>query len=141
MPIERNKDKMLGKDIKIKDYPNDVFKAVGKIIMHAQEWEQEYKKLATILQIPIKKINVASLNKLNKALKKENHLNDKQYRDLEGVINKSVEKDFLPMQPGDVYQTFADVEMFERDFNFSPSTPLEEGLGKFVKWYKEYYKF
>ena len=69
---------MLGKDIKIKDYPNDVFKAVGKIIMHAQEWEQEYKKLATILQIPIKKINVASLNKLNKALKKENHLNDKQ---------------------------------------------------------------
>lgn len=59
----------------------------------------------------------------------------------EGVINKGVEKDFLPMQPGDVYQTYADVEMFERDFDFSPSTPLEEGLGKFVKWYKEYYMF
>lgn len=49
-----------GKDIKIKDYPNDVYKAVGKIIMYAQKWEQEFKKLATILQIPIKKIDTAS---------------------------------------------------------------------------------
>lgn len=60
-----------GKDIKIKDYPNDVYKAVGKIIMYAQKWEQEFKKLATILQIPIKKIDTASLNTLNNALKKE----------------------------------------------------------------------
>ncbi len=70
---------MVGKDIKINDYPNDVFKVVGKIIMYSQEWEQEYKKLATILHIPIKKIDVASLNTLNKALKKENYLSIKQY--------------------------------------------------------------
>ncbi len=45
--------------------------------MYSQEWEREYKKLATILQIPIKKISIASLNKLNNALKKENHLSEK----------------------------------------------------------------
>ena len=81
-------NKMVGKNIKIIDYPHDVYKAVGKIIKHSQEWEQEYKKLATILQIPIKKIGITSLNKLNIALKKENHLSEKQYKDLEGVINK-----------------------------------------------------
>ncbi len=79
---------MLGKDIIIEDYPNDVYKAVGKIIKHSQEWEQKYKKLATILQISIKNIDIASLNTLNNALKKEKYLSDKEYKDLECVINK-----------------------------------------------------
>ena len=43
------------------------------------------------------------------------------------------------MQPGDVYQTFADVEDLRRDFGFVPATNLEEGLRNFAKWYKEYY--
>ena len=58
----------------------------------------------------------------------------------EGIIDKPVEKEFLPMQPGDVYQTYADVDDLVRDFNFKPNTDLEEGLSCFVKWYKEYYK-
>ncbi len=57
----------------------------------------------------------------------------------EGIIVKPGEKEFLPMQPGDVYQTYADVDELVRDFNFKPRTSLEEGLAKFVKWYKEYY--
>lgn len=57
----------------------------------------------------------------------------------EGIIVRPGEKEFLPMQPGDVYQTYADVDELVRDFNFKPSTSLEEGLTKFVKWYKEYY--
>jgi len=57
----------------------------------------------------------------------------------EGIIKKAAEKEFLPMQPGDVYQTFADVDALARDFDFKPSTPLEEGLSKFAKWYKEFY--
>lgn len=57
----------------------------------------------------------------------------------EGIIEKPGEKEFLPMQPGDVYQTYADVDELVRDFNFKPRTSLEEGLTKFVKWYKEYY--
>lgn len=58
----------------------------------------------------------------------------------EGIINKPVEKEFLPMQPGDVYQTYADVDDLVRDFGFKPDTVLEEGLSCFVKWYKDYYK-
>lgn len=43
------------------------------------------------------------------------------------------------MQPGDVYQTYADIDALERDFGFRPDTRLEDGLRKFVKWYKSYY--
>lgn len=45
----------------------------------------------------------------------------------------------LPMQPGDVPATFADVSALERDFDFKPSTTLREGLHRFVQWYREYY--
>lgn len=59
---------------------------------------------------------------------------------LEQAIGKTAKKEFLPMQPGDVYQTYADVSELERDFDFKPATTIEEGLGRFAKWYKAYYK-
>lgn len=58
---------------------------------------------------------------------------------LEKAIGKTAQKEFLPMQPGDVYQTYADVSELEKDFDFKPATSIEEGLGKFAKWYFEYY--
>ena len=57
----------------------------------------------------------------------------------EGVIEQPAEKEFLPMQPGDVYQTYADTKELEQDFGFCPDTPLKEGLARFAKWYREYY--
>lgn len=57
----------------------------------------------------------------------------------EGVVAGPTTHELLPMQPGDVYQTYADVADLERDFDFKPSTPLEEGLREFAKWYKGYY--
>lgn len=48
-------------------------------------------------------------------------------------------KEFLPMQPGDVPRTYADVSDLVRDFDFKPDTTVEEGLNKFAKWYKEFY--
>ena len=56
-----------------------------------------------------------------------------------GVIEHEAEKEFLPMQPGDVYQTYADVSELEKDFGFKPDTPLEVGLTAFAEWYAEYY--
>ena len=56
-----------------------------------------------------------------------------------GVIDRPVEKEFLPMQPGDVYQTFADTADFERDFGFKPTITIKSGLSEFAKWYKNYY--
>lgn len=56
-----------------------------------------------------------------------------------GVIDKPVKKEFLPMQPGDVYQTFADTSDFERDFGFKPTTTIKNGLSEFAKWYRNFY--
>ena len=47
-------------------------------------------------------------------------------------------KELVPMQAGDVPITYADTTPLERDFGFKPSTPLQEGLRKFVEWYEEY---
>jgi len=58
---------------------------------------------------------------------------------LEKRIGRNVEKRFLPMQPGDVPETYADVEALKIVTGFAPSTPLEEGIGRFVAWYRDYY--
>ncbi|WP_026503623.1 GDP-mannose 4,6-dehydratase [Butyrivibrio sp. NC3005] len=57
---------------------------------------------------------------------------------LEKYLKIEAKKEFLPMQPGDVYQTYADTSDLEKNFGFKPSTSLEEGLRKFVDWYFEY---
>ena len=57
----------------------------------------------------------------------------------EGIIDKPANKEFLPMQPGDVYQTYADVQDLIQDFDFKPSTPIEVGLDRFAKWYHKFY--
>lgn len=59
---------------------------------------------------------------------------------LEKAIGKIAKKEYLPMQPGDVYQTYADVDELVKKFNFKPNTSIEEGLKKFIEWYKWYYK-
>lgn len=58
----------------------------------------------------------------------------------EGVIDRPAEKVFAPMQPGDVYQTYADVTPLAENFGFRPDTPIEDGLARFAHWYKGYYK-
>jgi len=57
----------------------------------------------------------------------------------EGVITAPAKKEFLPMQAGDVYQTFADVSPLAEKVGFKPQTPIEEGLSRFAKWYKSFY--
>lgn len=57
----------------------------------------------------------------------------------EGIINTKGKRELLPMQVGDVSQTYADVTELEKDFNFKPITSLKTGLEKFAKWYKKFY--
>jgi len=59
---------------------------------------------------------------------------------LENNIGKKAQKNMLPMQPGDVPTTYADADDLMNDVGFKPATPLEEGIKKFVQWYKGYYK-
>ncbi|MCF7914748.1 MAG: NAD-dependent epimerase [Spirochaetaceae bacterium] len=60
---------------------------------------------------------------------------------IEKALGKTAEKEYLPMQPGDVPVTWADTTDLERDFGYKPSTPVEEGVARFVEWYREYYGF
>lgn len=60
---------------------------------------------------------------------------------LEEKLGKEAVKEFLPMQPGDVKRTYADVSQLMKDFNFRPDTSIEEGIGAFVDWFKTYYNF
>lgn len=59
---------------------------------------------------------------------------------LEKALGKTAEKEMLPLQAGDVPATYADVSDLMRDTGYKPNTPVEEGVAKFVAWYKEFYK-
>ena len=58
---------------------------------------------------------------------------------LERHLGKTAEKNLLPLQPGDVPDTYADVEALVTDVGYKPSTTIDQGIARFVKWYLEYY--
>jgi UDP-glucuronate 4-epimerase len=58
---------------------------------------------------------------------------------IEESLGKKAEIIFEPMQPGDVKETFADIEALRRDVGFEPSTAIDEGIPKFVRWYRDFY--
>lgn len=60
---------------------------------------------------------------------------------LEKCLGKEAKKEFLPMQPGDVYQTYADVSDLMKDYDFKPETTIEEGLKQFADWFLPYYGY
>ncbi len=59
---------------------------------------------------------------------------------LEKALDRKAELELLPMQPGDVSETFADIEASRRDLDFSPRIGIAEGLPRFVRWYRRYYQ-
>jgi UDP-glucuronate 4-epimerase len=59
---------------------------------------------------------------------------------IEKNLGKTSEKNYLPMQEGDFLENFADIDKAKKDLGFEPKTSLDEGIKKFVDWYKEYYK-
>ena len=59
---------------------------------------------------------------------------------LEEALGRKAERNLLPMQPGDVQATSADTTELDKWVGFKPSTPVKEGVRRFVEWYREYYK-
>jgi UDP-glucuronate 4-epimerase len=59
---------------------------------------------------------------------------------LEDCLGRKAQKNLLPLQPGDVPDTYADVEDLIRDTGYRPATPIEVGVARFVDWYREYYR-
>ncbi len=60
--------------------------------------------------------------------------------ELEKALGKTAEKELLPLQPGDVPDTYADVDALIRDFDYKPNTKVEQGIANFVDWFKSYYR-
>jgi UDP-glucuronate 4-epimerase len=59
---------------------------------------------------------------------------------IEQALGQTAPKNFLPMQPGEVLSTYADIDDLVQDFGFKPGTSLEEGITRFVQWYRAYYQ-
>lgn len=99
------------------------------------------KGIANILPNPPEEIETGAKYKVyNIGNNKPEKLMD-YIQTLEKHLGREAKKEFLPMQPGDVYQTYADVSDLMHNFNFKPSTSIDEGLSKFVTWFKEYYRY
>jgi UDP-glucuronate 4-epimerase len=59
---------------------------------------------------------------------------------MEKHLGKQAIKEFLPMQPGDIYRTYADVSALNEYCGYAPVVSLDEGIAEFVEWYKKYYQ-
>ena len=59
---------------------------------------------------------------------------------IEKALGKKAKKNMLPMQPGDVPVTYADISKAQKMLDYKPEYSIEKGIANFVKWYKEYYK-
>jgi UDP-glucuronate 4-epimerase len=59
---------------------------------------------------------------------------------IEQTLGQTTPKNFLPMQPGEVISTYADIDDLVQEFGFKPGTSLEEGITRFVQWYRDYYR-
>ena len=58
---------------------------------------------------------------------------------IEEALNIKAKKEFLPLQPGDVPDTYANVEDLVKEFGYKPSTPVKKGVTNFVQWYQSYF--
>lgn len=105
-------------------YIDDIVKGVVRIIEDRAEHED-------VKTIPYKLYNIGN----SKPVKLMDFIEA-----LEDSLGIKAVKKMLPMQPGDVTKTWASVENLSKDYGYHPNTPIREGVGKFVRWYKSYYK-
>ena len=59
---------------------------------------------------------------------------------IEESLGKKAEIEFLPMQPGDVKETYADISAIQREVGFAPTTPIAVGVPRFIEWFKAYHR-
>jgi UDP-glucuronate 4-epimerase len=114
----------------IDDIIEGVYRVAAKIPAPNPKWQGDHPDPATSFA-PYKIYNIGN-----------NHPVELIYfiETLEKNLHKKAKKIFLPMQPGDVPATCADVDDLMADVGFKPATSIEEGIKKFLSWYKDYYK-
>lgn len=113
----------------IDDIVEGIVKLIDKVPKADKNWDESKDDISTSFA-PYKIYNIGNNNPVPLM---------RFIQALESAIGIEAYKIYMDMQPGDVHRTYADVSDLERDIGFKPSTTIEEGLEKFVKWYKEYY--
>ena len=113
----------------VDDIVEGIYKLIDKAPVANPNWDESKDDLSTSFA-PYKIYNIGN----NSPVPLMRFINA-----LETALGKEAEKIYMDMQPGDVLRTYADVSDLEKDIDFKPNTSIEEGLGKFVDWYKEYY--
>jgi UDP-glucuronate 4-epimerase len=122
-----------GKMVRDFTYIDDIVEGVYRVMHHMPEpntaWDSNDPDPATS-KSPYRIYNIGNNRKVDLM---------RYIEVLEECLGRKAQKNFLPMQPGDVPATYANVDDLVRDVGFKPDTPIEEGIKRFVAWYKDYY--
>jgi len=130
-PIDVYNDGKMQRDFTyIKDIVEGIFKVIHKTPEPAPNWNGDYPDPATSFA-SYKIYNIGN----NNPVELLEFINV-----LEKQLGKKAKMNLLPIQPGDVPKTYADIDDLMKDVNFRPSTSIEDGIRHFVTWYREYYK-
>ena len=111
-------------------YIDDIVQGIIKLLDHPPKPDSNRNLDPSTSHAPYKIYNIGN----NSPVRLMDFINT-----LEQLIDKKANIEFLPMQPGDVKETYADITDLQKAAGFSPSTPLEIGLSHFVDWYKKYH--
>lgn len=113
----------------IDDIVEGIVRTLDKVATPNSEWSGDEPDSATGAA-PYRLYNIGSNNPVELL----------RYIELiEERLGKKAEKNFLPLQPGDVPDTYADVDSLMQDVGYKPTTPIEVGIARFVDWYRDYY--
>ena len=113
-------------------YVDDIVEAMGRLLTHVPQKNHDWDSLRpdpSSSSAPWKVYNIGN----NNPVELETFI-----ATLEEALGKKAIREMLPMQPGDVEATWADVDDLIRDIGFAPKTPLKDGIAAFVQWYQEY---
>ena len=114
----------------VEDIVEGVVRTLDNVATPNESWDSNKPDPATS-SAPYRIYNIGN----NKPIDLEHYIST-----LEGCLNKTAVKNLLPLQAGDVPDTYADVSDLMNDVNYKPDTSVEEGIGRFVEWYLDYYK-
>ncbi|MEN6321553.1 MAG: NAD-dependent epimerase [Syntrophaceae bacterium] len=130
-PIDVYNDGKMQRDFTyINDIVEGIFKVIHKTPKPDPNWNGDYPDPATSFA-PYKIYNIGN----NNPVELLEFINI-----LEKHLGKKAKMNLLPIQPGDVPKTYADIDDLMKDVDFKPSTSIEDGIKHFVTWYREYYK-
>lgn len=115
-------------------YIDDIVNGILKVVDYPPKanlyWDNSNQD-PSVSSAPYKLYNIGN----NKPVKLLDFISE-----IEKAIGKKAKYNFLPMQPGDVLKTWADISELQNDFGYNPKTQIETGIPKFIKWFKEFYK-